>query len=148
MMQGLKSSSSDIPSSVLFVCTLNSIRSPIAEGLLKHLIGTQGYVQSCGLEAGELNELMVTVMKEKNIDMSNHSAKTLNDLRDTSFDLVVAFTQDAYSAAQAVFDDSDTDIELWATPDPTAGDLNVRAMMDNYRAVRDSISVRLTQKFG
>ncbi len=148
MTQDVIPSSSVMPSSVLFVCTLNSIRSPIAEGLLKQLIGTQGYVQSCGLEAGELNELMVTIMKEKNIDMSNHSAKTLNDLRDTSFDLVVAFTQDAYSAAQAVFDDSDTNIELWETPDPTAGDLNVRAMMDNYRAVRDSIAVRLTQKFG
>ncbi len=136
------------PSSVLFVCTLNSIRSPIAEGLLKKHVGTGIYVQSCGLEAGELNELMVTVMKEKQIDMSGHCAKTLDDLRDTSFDLVVAFTQDAYSAAQAVFDDSDTNIELWETPDPTAGDLNVRAMMDNYRALRDSISVRLTQKFG
>ena len=143
-----KKTSSITPSSVLFVCTLNSIRSPIAEGLLKQCVGTDSYVQSCGLEAGELNELMVTVMKEKQIDMSGHCAKTLEDLRDTSFDLVVAFTQDAYSAAQAVFDDSDTNIELWETPDPTAGDMNVRVMMDNYRAVRDSISVRLTQKFG
>lgn len=133
---------------VLFVCTLNSIRSPMAEGLMKELIGTDVYVQSCGLEAGELSELMVTVMREKGIDMSGHTSKTLDDLRDTSFDVVIAFTHDAASAVQAVFDDSDTDIETWLTPDPTAGDLNVRAMMDNYRAVRDTISMRIQRKFG
>ncbi|MBL4871554.1 MAG: hypothetical protein JKX72_11435 [Robiginitomaculum sp.] len=139
---------SNIPSSVLFVCTLNSIRSPIAEGLLKQMVGTKSYVQSCGLEAGELNELMVSIMAEKKIDMSSHAAKTLDDLRDTNFDVVIAFTKEAKSAVQAVFDELDTDIEHWPTPDPTAGDLNVRAMMDNYRAVRDTIAMRIQKKFG
>ncbi len=135
------------PSSILFVCTLNSIRSPMAEGLLKQILGTKSYVQSCGLEAGELNELMVSIMAEKNIDMSGHTAKVLDDLRDTSFDVVIAFTKEAESAIHAVFDDTDTDIELWPTPDPTAGDLNVRAMLDNYRAVRDTIEMRIRKKF-
>lgn len=139
---------SETPSSVLFVCTLNSIRSPMAEGLLKQTLGTKSYIQSCGLEAGELNELMVSVMTEKGIDMSGHNAKVLDDLRDTSFDVVIAFTKEAESAVHAVFDDTDTDIELWLTPDPTAGDLNVRAMLDNLRAVRDTIAMRLQKKFG
>ncbi len=133
--------------SVLFVCTLNSIRSPMAEGLLKHKMASGIYVQSCGLEAGDLNDLMVAVMVEKNIDMSGHNAQALGDLGDTSFDLVIAFTQGAEGAVRAVFDDSASEIELWETPDPTIGAMDVRAMMNNYRAVRDSIAVRLEQKF-
>lgn len=141
--------SSELPGSVLFVCTLNSIRSPMAEGLLKSLVGTKTYVQSCGLEAGELNDLMVAVMREKQIDMSDHSAKCLDDLRDDSFDLVIAFTAQAHGAVQAVFGEGDTatKIELWETPDPSAGAMNVRAMMDNYRAVRDNLALRLAKKF-
>lgn len=143
-----KPENSKKPSAVLFVCTLNSIRSPIAEGLMKQFVGTDVYVQSCGLGTSELNELMVTIMREKGIDMSGHISKSLDDLRDTSFDVVIAFTNDAAHAVQAVFDDSDTDIETWLIPDPTAGDLNVRAMMDNYRSVREAILLRIKRKFG
>jgi protein-tyrosine-phosphatase len=134
--------------SVLFVCSLNSIRSPMAEGLMKERYGTQAYIQSCGLEAGELNDLMVAVMREKNIDMSGHSSKSLAELSDTSFDVVIAFTEDVEAAVLAVFDDSDTEILLWPTPDPTLGAMDVRAMMNNYRAVRDNINMRIEQKFG
>jgi len=134
--------------SVLFVCTLNSIRSPMAEGLMKQRYGSDIYIQSCGLEAGELNDLMVAVMKEKSIDMSSHNSRTLEELSDTSFDVAIAFTEDVADALKAVFDDSDTDIELWPAPDPTAGAMDVRAMMNNYRAVRDSIEGRIVRKFG
>ena len=136
------------PKSVLFVCTLNSIRSPMAEGLMKQRYSSEIYIQSCGLEAGELNDLMVAVMKEKGIDMSSHSSRTLEELSDTSFDVAIAFTEDVAGALKAVFDDSDTDIELWPTPDPTAGAMDVRAMMNNYRAVRDYIESRIVRKFG
>ena len=136
------------PSSILFVCFLNSIRSPIAEGLSKKLYGSDIYVQSCGLQTGELDDLMVAIMREKGIDMSKHTAKTLNELADTSFDLVIAFTQDAAKAAEAAFSGQDTEIETWPTPDPTHGVLDVRAMMNNYRSVRDFIETRLVKRLG
>jgi len=137
----------DMPASILFVCTLNSIRSPMAEGLMKQKFGSDIYVQSCGLEAGELSSLMVAVMGEKNIDMTGHKAKTVSEIADTSFDVVIAFTQDVDAAIRAVFDDSDTQIECWPTPDPTQGAMDVRAMMDNFRAVRDVIEMRIDKKF-
>jgi len=136
------------PTSVLFVCYLNSIRSPMAEGLARHLFGDSLYVASCGLKAGELDDLMVAVMREKSIDMSEHQAQTLDDLSDTSFDVVVAFTEDAGKAAEAVFAGSDTEILVWPTPDPTHGVLDVRAMMNNYRSVRDFIEGRIKTRFG
>ena len=135
------------PDAILFVCYLNSIRSPIAEGLMKKRFGDQTYVQSCGLSAGEIDDLMVAIMKEKDIDMSGHTARTLGELGDTSFDVVITFTEEAGEAARAYFEDTDAIIEVWPTPDPTAGMLDVRAMMNNYRSVRDYIDGRLERRF-
>lgn len=139
---------SKLPSSVLFVCYLNSIRSPMAEGLMKNRYGRALYVQSAGLSLGEIDDLMVAVMGEKGIDMTGHSSRTLNDLGDTNYDLVIAFTQPATEAAKAMFEGTDTVIETWLVPDPTAGSLDVRAMMNNYRSIRDFIDNRLVRRFG
>ena len=105
-------------------------------------------VQSCGLASGELDDLMVSVMREKSIDMSGHSAKTLGDVSETPFDIVIAFTAAAADAAEAAFHDTDTTIDRWPIPDPTQGSLDVRAMMNNYRAIRDNIEGRLKRRFG
>lgn len=134
--------------SVLFVCYLNSIRSPMGEGLARHMFGDELSAVSCGLEAGELDDLMVAVMREKGIDMSGHTAQTLESLAGQHFDVVIAFTESAGEAAKAVFGESETEILVWPTPDPTAGMLDVRAMMNNYRSVRDFIGGRLTKQFG
>lgn len=135
------------PSAILFICYLNSIRSPMAEGLMKKHFGDKVYVQSCGLSAGELDDLMVSVMSEKGIDMSKHNSRSLQELGETSFDLVIAFTAEAGEGAKSFFVDTDTCVEIWPMPDPTQGILDVRAMMNNYRAVRDRIESKLLKKF-
>ncbi|MEE9348103.1 MAG: low molecular weight phosphatase family protein [Robiginitomaculum sp.] len=137
-----------LPGSILFICYLNSIRSPMAEGLMKKRYGDKVYVQSCGLEQGELDDLMVAVMRESGIDMSAHNARTLTQLQDGLFDTVIAFTQGAGDAARAVFEGCDTQVLVWPTPDPTGGALDVRAMMDNYRSVRSFIDNRLKARYG
>ena len=105
-------------------------------------------VQSCGMPSGELDDLMVSIMGEKGIDMSGHSAQTLGDVSEQSFDLVIAFTEAASAAAEATFFDTDTTVQSWPLPDPTHGSLDVRAMMNNYRAIRDNIEARLKRRFG
>ena len=137
----------ELPDSILFVCYLNSIRSPIAEGLMKQRFGSKTYVQSCGLAHGELDDLMVAIMREKGIDMSGHNSCTIEDLGDRSFDYVIAFTEEAGKVSREHFADTSAVIEVWPTPDPTAGTLDVRAMMNNYRSVRDYIDSRLARKF-
>lgn len=141
------SKSSKIPSSILFVCYLNSIRSPMGEGLARKLLGDGVHIRSCGESKGDLDSLMVAVMKEKGIDMSGHEAQKLTELNDSSFDLIIAFTEGAGAAAEAAFAGQDVTIETWTTPDPTMGVLDVRAMMNNYRAVRDQIEGRLKRHF-
>lgn len=114
---------------------------------MRALVGDKVYIQSCGISKGEIDSLMVAIMKEKNIDMSAHEAKSLRDLQDSSFDIIIAFTEDAGAAAQATFEGQDVVIETWPTPDPTSGHLDVRNMMNNYRAVRDNIEAQLKRYF-
>ena len=134
------------PKSILFVCYLNSIRSPMGEGLMRKRFPKTN-VQSCGMAAGDLDDLMVAVMREVDVDMSAHEAQTLGDVNDHPFDVVITFTDAAHEAAKAAFEGADVEIELWALPDPTHGSLDVRAMMNNYRAIRDNIDARLKRRF-
>ncbi len=136
------------PSSVLFVCQLNSIRSPMAEALARKLYGGKTYSDSCGVYAGDLDDFMVTVLSEQGMDMSGHEAQSMAQLQDANFDHVVAFTDSAFKAVSAVFEDSDAQLSLWPMPDPTQGSLDVRAMLDNYRSVRDMIKARMIREFG
>ncbi len=139
--------SKPLPKSILFVCYLNSIRSPMAEGLMRKLYPSVD-VQSCGMASGELDDLMVAVMREKGIDMNDHTAQTLGDVSEVPFDIAVAFTDAAGAAAEATFFGTVTEVERWPIPDPTHGSLDVRAMMNNYRAIRDNIEARLKRRFG
>jgi protein-tyrosine-phosphatase len=73
---------------VLFACTMNAVRSPMAAALLRHLRpGLK--VQSCGLEAGEPDYLMVAVMAEMGLDLASHAPHRMADLKPGHFALVV-----------------------------------------------------------
>jgi protein-tyrosine-phosphatase len=136
----------DAPKSVLFVCYLNSIRSPMAEGLMRKIY-PKTHAESCGMASGDLDDLMVAVMREKGVDMSEHQAQTLGDFAEQNFDLVIAFTKEAGEAARAAFAGTHKHIEVWPVADPSQGSLDVRAIMNNYRAIRDTIEARLKRAF-
>ena len=131
---------------VLFLCYLNSIRSPIAEGLLRKS-HPDWEVSSCGLAAGELDDIMVAVMRERGIDMEGHESRTLDEVG-KDFDVAVALTGPAGDAARAYFKDTDVEVETWELPDPTRSYFDVRSMMNDYRAVRDNLAMRLERRFG
>lgn len=134
---------SDGNSPILFVCQLNMVRSPMAEGLARQA-GLKA--TSCGMEAGELDDLMLSVMREVDIDMGTHHPQSLHDVADLSFSRIIAFSEDSRDAAQAVFG-PDIEVELWAIPMPTSGHLDVRAILDSYRSIRTVIANRLKRQF-
>ena len=78
------------PRSVLFVCTMNAVRSPMAAGLLRHLKGRELYVESAGVHAGELDPMTIQVMAELGITLNDHHPKSFEEFRGQDFDLVVA----------------------------------------------------------
>lgn len=124
---------------ILFICQLNMVRSPMAEGLARKK-GLNAV--SCGLDPGEADELMIAVMREVGIDMGDHEPKSLKDFTGQTFDRIVTFSEDSRQTALAVFGE-DAPIELWAVPNPSMGSHDVRAIMDTYRSIRTVIANRI-----
>lgn len=137
-----------LPRSVLFICQMNMVRSPMAAGLMRKLYPDVQIVESCGLSQGEADQLVQSVMSEVGVDMKAHIPQTLDAFENHQFDTVIAFTGSAYSAAEAFFEDTQTEVLHWPLPDPGEGSLDVRAIMNNYRAMRDLIKTRLIRHFG
>ena len=138
---------SDLPGSVLFCCSLNALRSPMAEAILKHLHGRQIYVDSAGVRAGPLDEFAVAVMDELGIDITKHKAKTFDDLEDGSFDIVISLSPEAQHRAVEMTRTMATDLEFWNTFDPSVVEGSRAVRPDAYRQVRDQLMKRILQRF-
>jgi protein-tyrosine-phosphatase len=136
-----------LPSSVLFACTFNSIRSPMAEALLKHLHGRHIYVDSVGVREAEIDPFAVAVMDEIGIDLSKHRAKTFDQLEDTSFDLVVSLSPEAQHSAVELTRTMSCEVEFWPMLDPTAFEGSREEMLAAYRQVRDHLRRRILERF-
>ena len=136
-----------LPGAVLFACTYNAVRSPMAESLMKALHGRRVYVDSVGLKAGRLDPFTVAVMAEQGHDLSRHRNKIFDDLEDSSFDLVVTLSPEAHHRALEMTRTMACDVEFWPTLDATAVEGNRETMLEAYRAVRDSLQKRILARF-
>lgn len=147
-MGGPVASPSGLPvTSVLFACTHNSIRSPMAEALLKHLHGRRLYVDSAGVRDGELDPFAVTVLAEIGVDLARHRPKTFDDLEDTSFDLVVSLSPEAQHRAVEMTRTMACDVEYWRVQDPSVAEGTREQRLEAYREVRDLLLARIRERF-
>ena len=92
-----------LPSSVLFACSENSVRSPMAEALAKRLYGHSAYIDSVGVRASEVDGFVVSVLDELGIDAHRHHAKTFDDVDPASFDLIVTLSPEAWRLSSLQF---------------------------------------------
>ena len=137
----------DLPGSVLFCCTMNALRSPMAEAMLKHLHGRRIYVDSVGLRSGPIDEFAVAVMEEIGMDISKHRAKTFEQLEDGSFDLIVSLSPEAQHHAVEMTRTMACDVEFWNTFDPSIAEGSREIRLDAYRQVRDQLMRRILTRF-
>ena len=137
----------DLPGSILFTCTMNSVRSPIAEAYMKFLHGRKVFVDSAGVRASDIDGFAIAVMEEIGIDMKRHHAKTFDELHDSSFDIVVALSPEAQHKAVEMTRTMACDVEYWPTMDPTAVEGSREERLVAYRAVRDQIIARIHARF-
>jgi protein-tyrosine-phosphatase len=137
----------DLPGSVLFSCSQNALRSPMAEALMKHLHGRQIYVDSAGVRAGPLDEFAVAVMDELGIDITKHKAKTFDDLEDGSFDIVISLSPEAQHRAVEMTRTMAAEVEFWNTFDPSVVEGSREVRLEAYRQVRDQLMKRILQRF-
>ncbi|QBR72934.1 low molecular weight phosphatase family protein [Beijerinckiaceae bacterium] len=133
------------PQSVLFACTLNTVRSPIAEALGRHFFGKGIYFASAGVKRGESDGFAVAVMEEIGVDMTKHHPHDFEDLEDSSFDLIVTLSPEAHHKALEFTRTLATEVIYWPTLDPTAVEGSRERILDAYRGVRDSLLQRIKQ---
>ena len=136
------------PGSVLFACNFNSVRSPMAAGLGRHLFGDGIHFDSAGVRQGSVDGFAIAAMAELNIDISHHDAKTFDDLEDTSFDLVISLTPEAQHKAVELTRTMAVEVEYWPSLDPTGIDGSREVMLDAYRQVRDELQRHIMERFG
>ena len=137
----------DLPAAVLFSCTMNSVRSPMAEAILKHLHGQRIYVDSAGVRAAEIDGFAIEVMDEIGIELSRHRSKTFDDLEDSSFDVVISLSPEAQHKAVEMTRVMACEVEFWNTFDPTVVEGSREVRLEAYRQVRDQLLARIKERF-
>jgi arsenate reductase len=126
---------------ILFICTHNSARSQMAEGLLRHLGGDRFEAYSAGTEATHVRPLAIEDMKELDIDISGQQSKTLDRYIGDSFEKVITVCDTAAEACP-IFPGAREQLH-WSFPDPSQATGSPEEQRAIYRSVRDAIRARL-----
>ncbi|MGB9940974.1 arsenate reductase ArsC [Methanosarcina sp.] len=140
---------------VLFLCTHNSARSQMAEGLLRAIYGNRYEAYSAGIEATTVNPHAVTVMKEIGIDVSNQRSKAFQEFQDTVFDLAVTVCDRAKAACPICSTNPELPTRLprargvihKSFEDPAAAVGSEEERLRVFRRVRDEIKDWILQTF-
>jgi protein-tyrosine-phosphatase len=139
---------SALPPSVLFACSQNSVRSPIAEALAKRLYGRATFIDSVGVRASDVDAFAVAALDELGVDVHRHHAKTFEDVDPSSFDLIVTLSPEAHHRALEFTRGTAAEVEYWPIPDPSAVEGSRETRLDAYRRTRDVILAKLKARFG
>ncbi len=134
------------PTAVLYACGMNSVRSPMAEALTEKLFPNQIYVRSAGVRHGKVDPFVDAVMAEVGVDMSGHQPKTFDELDESGFDLVITLAPEAHHKALDMTRTDAVDVEYWPTLDPTLATGSREQILDEYRAVRDQLMMRIKKR--
>jgi len=132
---------------ILFACTMNAVRSPMAAAMLRHLSRGGLYIESAGVKAGSLDPLAVEAMEELGLEIGKHKPRRFEDLEDGSFDLVITLSPEAQHKAMELTRTAATKVEYWPTIDPTVTEGSREQRLMAYRMVRDQLMQRLKQRF-
>ena len=135
---------SNLPT-VLFVCSMNSVRSPIAAALARKFFPGRLIARSAGVQSGKADGFVHEVMEEIGVDMSIHTPHTLDELAANRFDLVVALSPDAAEAVEKRGLEMGG-MECWSVEDPAATEGNREAVLSAYRTLRDTLQQRVRER--
>jgi arsenate reductase (thioredoxin) len=121
----------------LFLCTHNSARSQMAEGLLRHLAGDSFEAHSAGTEATHVRPLAIRAMEEVGVDISGQESKTLERYLEEPFDYVITVCDDANEACP-FFPGAKNRLH-WSFEDPSRAEGSEEERLAVFRSVRDRI---------
>ena len=142
------------PSSVLFCCDHNSVRSPIAEGMMKKFYGQRAYVQSAGVRTDrEIDGFAVAVSDEIGVELSRHRTRSFDEMEQwgddlSGFDLIVALSPASQRRALELTRYAHIDVEYWPILDPSGIGEDRETRLSAYRQTREQIRDRMLDRFG
>ncbi len=138
------------PKAILFACTMNSIRSPMAEAVARDLLGNKVRVESAGVYAGPQDPFVDAILAEIDLALGVREARTIASLDLSEFDIVIALTPQAEQAAreQKMADQAGPEIEFWDIPNPTDIKGARDQMMEAYREALNVLKRRMKERFG
>jgi protein-tyrosine-phosphatase len=126
---------------------MNSVRSPIAEALARDMLPHSVFVASAGVRAGERDPFVDAVLAEQNLSLGKHVPRTLDDLEDDYFDLIVTLAPEAHHAALELTRTMALEVEYWPTYDPTTASGTREQILLAYRTMRDQLRNRIARRF-
>ena len=126
---------------VLILCTGNSARSQMAEGLLRDIAGDRFEVASAGVSPSSVRQEAIEVMKEAGIDISSHTSKSVDELMDQEFDYVITVCDNANEQCP-VFPGKTTRIH-WSFEDPAEAEGSLEERLKVFRSAREKIREKL-----
>jgi len=145
---------SDLPTSVLFCCDHNAVRSPMAEGMMKQMYGQSIYVQSAGVKSDlEVDGFAIAVCQELGVELSRHQTRSFDDMQEwgddiSAYDLIVALSPASQRRAQEYTRYYALEVEYWPIFDPTNLGRAREDKLAAYRQTRDQIDARILTRFG
>ncbi|MCR9146884.1 MAG: low molecular weight phosphatase family protein [Rhodobacteraceae bacterium] len=143
-----------LPQSVLFCCDHNAVRSPMAEGIMKKLYGSDTYVQSVGVMGDmDIDGFSIAVCEEIGVELSRHRTRSFDEMQEwgddlSSFDLVVALSPASQRRALDLTRVYHLDVVYWPIMDPTGLGETREAKLNAYRQTRDQIMTHLKHRWG
>lgn len=126
---------------------MNAVRSPMAEQLARRMLPPTIFVASAGVRAGERDPFVDAVLAEDGLTLGERHPRTLEDLEDDYFDLIVTLAPEAHHAALELTRSLAVEVEYWPTPDPTDAGGTREHIMASYRDVRERLKLRIGRRF-
>ncbi|MDZ5449527.1 MULTISPECIES: low molecular weight phosphatase family protein [Labrys] len=139
------------PQSVLFACAHNVVRSPMAEAIGRYYFGRSIFFGSAGVRPGEPDPFVAAALDEIGISLGKHRPQSFEDLEELeglNFDLIITLAPQAHHKALDLTRTLAADVEYWPTPDPSIASGNREQKLDAYRALRESLIDKITERLG
>ncbi|WP_296738888.1 low molecular weight phosphatase family protein [Mesorhizobium sp.] len=136
-----------LPHSILFVCGMNAVRSPMAEQLARRVLPATTFVASAGVRGGERDPFVDAVLAEEGLSLGERQPRTLEELEDDYFDLIVTMAPEAHHAALELTRSLAVEVEYWPMPDPTDTSGTREQIMAAYRDLRERLKARISRRF-
>ncbi len=134
-------------SAVLFFCSMNTVRSPMASALAKRHLKFSTYIASAGVRGGQPDPFVIEVMREQRVDLTQHEPHAFSRNRDSGFDLIVSLSDEAEYFVRELERLEAFDHERWHVDDPTLSEGPRHIRLDAYRKLRDDLDGRIRQRF-